>query len=160
MSSSWEDGPDMEQRDPMNINEHVKVNFEEVLAEPEGARSCDCVWRGASKCFTCTLDCCYKLLTAVLGFPLAFCWGCEFACLAFCHIWYCTPCIKSCAIELTACRSILRLFYESTYGACCEACGMFFSRIVVKQGWEKTSLRRNVTIMKLHNWGIIIMVLV
>ena len=131
---SQEKEPDMEQRDPRNINEHVKVRFDEVLAEPEGVRSIDCVWRNAATCFNCTLGCCYKLLTTLCGLPMAFCWGCEFACLAFCHVWYYTPCIKAYTINLTAFRQLLRLIYETTVGACCEACGMCLSRIVVKQG--------------------------
>jgi len=125
---------DMEQRDPNNLNAHVKVQFEEVIGEPEGVRSIDCVWRNAFKCFNCTLGCCYKLLTVLCGIPLAFCWGCEFACLAFYHVWYYTPLVKCYTIQLVACRTLLKLYLEVCVGSVCEACGMFFSRIVVKSG--------------------------
>lgn len=126
--------PDMEQRDPRNINEHIKVQFEDVLAEPEGVRSIDCVWRNSSKCFNCTLSCCYKFLTVLCGLPAAFYWGCEFASLACWHVWCYTPYVKMCTIKLIAYRQLLRLIYETTLGACCEACGMCLSKIVVKQG--------------------------
>jgi len=126
--------PDMEQRDPVNLNDHVKVKFEEVLGEPDGVRSIDCVWRYSDKCFNFALSCCYKYITVFCGLPMAFFWGCEFACLAFYHVWYYTPFVKGCTIQLLAARNLLRLCFETCIGTYCEACGMLFSRIVVKQG--------------------------
>jgi len=125
---------DMEQRDPSHLNGHVKVLFEEVLGEPDGARSIDCVWRNSYKCFNCTLSCCYKVMTVLCGIPMAFCWGCEFACLAFYHVWYYTPLVKCYTIQLLACRNLLRLCCETYIGTICESCGMFFNKIMVKSG--------------------------
>merc|ERR1712170_326813 len=92
------EGPDMEQRDVNQLNSHVKVVFEEVLGEPDGVRSIDCVWSNSFKCFNGTLNCCYKVLTVLCGIPLAFCWGCEFACTACYHVFYITPMIRDTAI--------------------------------------------------------------
>jgi hypothetical protein len=126
--------PDMEQRDPKNLNSHVQVQFEEVLGEPEGVRSIDCVWTNSYKCFNCTLGCCYKVLSVLCGIPMAFCWGCEFACLAFYHVWYYTPMVRCCSIQLTALRKLYTLILDVCVGTLCETCGLFFSRIVVKSG--------------------------
>jgi len=124
----------MEQRDVLDLNSHVKVKFEEVLGEPDGVRSIDCVWRNTPKCFNCTLQCCYKVMTTICGLPLAFCWGCEFAMLAFYHVWYYTPMIKCFTINLLACRNLLKLFCDTCVATPCEAVGACLSRIVVKQG--------------------------
>jgi len=126
--------PDMEQRDPRNLNEHVKVQFDEVLGETAGVRSIDCVWRNSACCFNCALSCCYKALTTLCGLPLAFCWGCEFACLACYHVWYYTPFIKCCTIQLLAARTLIRLCLDTFIGTVCESCALCFSRIVVKSG--------------------------
>ena len=60
---------EMTNRDPNNMNVHIQVSFDDVLAEPEGAHSMDCVWRNAHTCFTCGLGCCYKALTFICGLP-------------------------------------------------------------------------------------------
>lgn len=63
------DNLDMENRDPNGMNSYIQVTFGDVLAEPEGARSADCVWRNSYKCFEGGLSCCYKLLTYICGLP-------------------------------------------------------------------------------------------
>merc|ERR1712012_580155 len=42
---------DLVNRDPNSINDHLKVTFEDLLAEPEGAHSMDCVWKFAYNAF-------------------------------------------------------------------------------------------------------------
>ncbi|XP_070183798.1 caveolin-2-like [Littorina saxatilis] len=54
---------DLVNRDPNNINDHVKVAFEDVLAEPEGARSIDCVWICSHSCFEGSKSCCYSIMS-------------------------------------------------------------------------------------------------
>ncbi|KAL4226699.1 Caveolin-3 [Mactra antiquata] len=44
---------DLVNRDPNNINDHLKVRFEDVLAEPEGIRSIDCIWKLSYYGFEC-----------------------------------------------------------------------------------------------------------
>jgi len=127
-----DDGPDMENRDPNDLNSHVKVMFEDVIGEPEGVRSIDCVWRCSYKCFNGTLSCCYKCLTVVCAIPLAFCWGISFACLAFQHIWQCTPYIKYCVINMMCVRKLVVACLEGFCAPICETCGLFFSKIAVQ----------------------------
>ena len=110
----------------------VKVSFEEVLGEPDGVKSIDCVWRYSYLCFTGALNCCYKFLTCLCGVPLALCWGCEFACLAFYHIWYYTPMLRKLSIHLINVRKFMTLVLGVCLGPCCETCGLLFSKIVVK----------------------------
>merc|ERR1712121_521385 len=84
--SIMSDGVDLVNRDPNDLNDHVKVKFEDVLGEPEGAHAIDCVWKNSYTCFNCCKGCCYKLLTILCGIPLAACWGCEFAMITFQHV--------------------------------------------------------------------------
>ena len=109
-----------------------QVHFEDVLGEPDGIRSIDCVWKVSYICFNGTLNCCYKFLTILCGIPLACCWGCEFACLACYHIWCWTPSIRAVAIEMANCRRFLTIILEALCGPCCETCGLCLSKIAVR----------------------------
>ena len=44
-------GLDLSQRDPNNLNKHVQVMWEDVFGEPEGVRSIDFAWTISYKCF-------------------------------------------------------------------------------------------------------------
>ena len=43
------------------------MSFEDVLAEPDAARSIACVWKSAYKCFNLWLGLCYKISTVLCG---------------------------------------------------------------------------------------------
>ena len=60
---------DLINRDPEEMNSYIQVTFADVLAEPEGAHSMDCVWINSYSCFNGGLSCCYKLLTCLCGLP-------------------------------------------------------------------------------------------
>ncbi|GFN93511.1 caveolin [Plakobranchus ocellatus] len=122
---------DMVNRDPNNLNDHVRVLFEEVLGEPDGAHSINCVWNCAYKCFNGCKGCCYKLMTTICGIPLAVCWGCEFAYITFLHVWYITPCMRAYMINC----GCMQKFYGTCLQCFCqplfEAFGYCFSNIRV-----------------------------
>ncbi|XP_064631972.1 caveolin-3-like [Lineus longissimus] len=126
------EGLDMDDRDPNNINDHVKVLFEDVFGEPEGAHSIDCVWRNSYKCFTGGKRICYIVLTTICALPLALCWGCSFACLAFEHIWQFAPCLKTLNINIGFFQKILTIFVKCCLDPLCESCGLMFSKIAVR----------------------------
>ncbi|XP_041378554.1 caveolin-1-like [Gigantopelta aegis] len=124
--------PDMVNRDPNALNEHVKVMFEDVIGEPEGAHSADCVWRNSYKCFTCTKNCCYLLLTFLCAIPLSFCWGCEFAAITFEHVWQISPCLRVCMINLGCAQKFFGSLVNCCLAPVCEAVGMMFSNVRVE----------------------------
>ena len=109
-----------------------QVQFDEVFGEPEGVRSLDGVWRCSYVCFSGTLSICYKILTVLCGVPYAFCWACTFACIAFEQIWYTTPYLRCCSIELLAMRKMYAACLEAFLAPCCETMGYCFSKITVK----------------------------
>ncbi|XP_025107884.1 caveolin-3-like [Pomacea canaliculata] len=121
-------------RDENNVNDHIKVCFEDVLAEPDGSHSIDCVWKLSYCCFNCSKGCCYNLLAIFCGIPSALCWGFEFAIIAFYHIWYMTPCLRAYMINCGMMQKYFETCLRCCIGPVCETCGLFFSRITVKNG--------------------------
>ncbi|KAK7089309.1 caveolin-3-like [Littorina saxatilis] len=123
---------DMINRDPNDLNDHVKVSFEDVIAEPDGAHSIDCVWTCAFCCFNCSKNCCYNLFTIFCAIPLAFCWGCQFACITFEHVWHITPCLRIFTINCGCAQKFVGTCMQCCLGPLCETCGLLFSNIMVK----------------------------
>ncbi|NXX96387.1 CAV3 protein, partial [Centropus bengalensis] len=119
---------DLVNRDPKHINEDVvKVDFEDVIAEPVGTYSFDGVWKASYTTFTVSKYWCYRLLSAILGIPLAVIWGFLFALISFCHIWAVVPCIKSYLIEIQCVSRIYSLcihtFCDPLFEALSKICG-------------------------------------
>ncbi|XP_056131038.1 caveolin-3-like [Lampris incognitus] len=119
---------DLTSRDPKRINEDVvKVDFEDVIAEPDGTHSMDGVWKLSYTTFTVSKYWCYRILSAILGIPVSLLWGFLFACLSFCHIWAVMPCIKSCVIESQCLSRIYSLTVRTFCDPLFEAVGKIFS---------------------------------
>lgn len=125
-------GLDMENRDPNDINDHIKVAFDDILAEVPGAHAIDCVWRNSYRCFEGGKSCCYKFLTAICGICIALYWGCCFACLAFEHIWCVTPSLSAFRVECGAWRKYYSICMDCFCAPCCETMGLCFSNIKVQ----------------------------
>merc|ERR1712110_824256 len=100
---------DMMNRDPNNINPHLKVGFEDIFGEPEDIRSMECVWKNSYKCFECWKQLCYTIMTFCCGICIAMEWGCEFAYIAFTHIWFVSPCFKCLEINCGCCQKLYGL---------------------------------------------------
>ncbi|XP_033127635.1 caveolin-1-like isoform X2 [Anneissia japonica] len=122
---------DMINRDPNSINSHVQVGFEDVLAEPDGVHSPECVWKLANKCFTCSRDIAYTLFALCYGVPYAFFWGCEFAYLSFAHIWIITPAISMYMVWLKSIKIIYGACVRTCCDPCFESCGRILSDVRV-----------------------------
>jgi hypothetical protein len=104
-----------------------QVSFEEVLGEPDHTHSIDCVWKYSYKCFNLWKTLCYLIVTTICGIPIASCWGCYFACVAFYHIWEITPSIRALEIECAMQRKLLKVLTGTCLEPCCESCGTIFS---------------------------------
>merc|ERR1712154_500760 len=112
---------------PNNINDHLKVQFEDILAEPEGAHAMDCVWSNSYKCFNLYKKCCYMIMTLCCGICIAAEWGCEFAYVAFVHIWYITPCFKWLELNCGCCQKLYGMCVHCCLDPWCEAISLCFS---------------------------------
>uniref|UniRef100_UPI00398F3C2D caveolin-1-like n=1 Tax=Pristiophorus japonicus TaxID=55135 RepID=UPI00398F3C2D len=92
---------DLVKRDPKHLNDEiVKVEFEEVMAEPEGSYSPGPVWRSSRSAFTASSYWGYRLLTAIFGVPLAVLWGFVYAAFSFCQVWAVVPCLRGYLLAL------------------------------------------------------------
>ncbi|XP_038048591.1 caveolin-3-like [Patiria miniata] len=120
---------DMRDRDPTDMNKHVRVWFEDVLAEPDGMHSFDRVWRYSFITFTFVKSWSYRICTLLCGIPFSVCWGVYFACLTFLHIWYVVPCIKSCLIVLHWASKLWTLLIRTFCDPCFESVARVFSNI-------------------------------
>jgi hypothetical protein len=70
------------------------LQFNDVFGEPDGVHSLDCVWKLSYKCFELWKRLCDILMTTFYGICIAAEWGCEFAYIAFWHIWIISPLMK------------------------------------------------------------------
>ncbi|XP_034031630.1 caveolin-2 [Thalassophryne amazonica] len=82
-------------RDPNDINAHLKVGFEDVIAEPVSTHSFDSVWIGSHAAFELVKFIFYRLLSTLLAVPVAFVLGLLFGILSCVHIWLVMPLIQS-----------------------------------------------------------------
>ncbi|GIX73738.1 caveolin-1 [Caerostris extrusa] len=113
-------------------NAFSMVEFDDVIAEPEGTYSVDCVWKSSNRLFTCSKNCCYKTLTLICGLPIAFISGCSFACLSFQHIWCISPALRQCRINCHMVRQYFTTVLDSCLGPCCSEMGLCLSRIRIE----------------------------
>ena len=60
-----------------------QVEWCDVIGEPDSIYSPDFTWNCSYRCYRATKNCCYQTLAVLLAPLLAFCLGCQFACLAF-----------------------------------------------------------------------------
>ena len=104
----------------------LQVNFEDVLAEPEGAHSIDCVWTNSYRCFNLCKNVVYMLNTLFFGICIAMEWGVEFAQISFWHIWYITPFFKVLEINCGCCQKFYGMCVHCCLDPICEAFGLLF----------------------------------
>lgn len=109
----------------------VQLDFEDVIAEPAGTYSFDGVWKASFTTFTVTKYWFYRLLTALLGIPLALIWGLFFGILSFVHIWAVVPCVKSYLIEIHCISQIYSIWVHTFCDPLFEAMGKCFSNVRV-----------------------------
>ncbi|XP_010896259.1 caveolin-2 [Esox lucius] len=86
--------PLLSERDPRGINDCLKVNFEDVIAEPVSVRSGDRVWIWSNALFEVAKVWIYRIVTALFAVPVSLITGLLFAMLSFLHIWFLSPCIR------------------------------------------------------------------
>ncbi|KAF5902752.1 caveolin-2-like, partial [Clarias magur] len=86
ISTQSDTRPLINERDPRQLNECLKVSFEDVIAEPLSVRSGDRVWFWSNALFEVSRVWIYRIVTAVLAVPFSIIAGCLFALLTCLHI--------------------------------------------------------------------------
>ncbi|KAM6937163.1 caveolin-2 [Xenentodon cancila] len=100
-------------RDPCDINAHLKVGFEDVIAEPLSTHSFDRVWIGSHATFELVKFIFYRLLTTLLAVPMAFILGLLFGLLSCIHIWLVIPVIRSLMMLLPSAQMLWRSLMDT-----------------------------------------------
>ncbi|XP_036374159.1 caveolin-2 [Megalops cyprinoides] len=119
-------------RDPHDINEHLKVGFEDVIGEPSTTHSFDRVWIGSHAVFELVKFVFYRLLTTLLAIPLSFVAGILFAVLSCIHIWVVMPAVQSCMMALPSVQTIWRSLTDTFIAPLFLSMGRCLSAISVK----------------------------
>jgi len=121
-------------RDPKGLQNALKevLVFSDIIGEPEpGTYSFDRIWIWSYQAFTSSKLWCYRILTLLFAIPAAVCWGLSFACLSFCHIWCCVPCIKSCNIKMLCLQKVYAAIMGAFIAPLFDAIGRCLSHIRV-----------------------------
>jgi caveolin 1 len=116
-------------RDPTNIHRELKVNFKDVIAEPDGVHSFSTVWGTSYKTYSVSKYWCYRILTAVLGIPFALFWGLYFAFLAFLNVWCVVPFVKCFVIQMKFISQVWGLLVNTFLDPFFESIGKIFANI-------------------------------
>jgi hypothetical protein len=125
------EGVEYKNRDPSNIHPDIKVNFEDVIAEPDGAHSFATIWGTSFKSYSLVKYWSYRILTAVLAVPISILWGFYFAMLAFCSIWCIVPCIKGFTIWMNFVKKVWGLMVRTFLDPLFQSMALCFSNIRV-----------------------------
>ncbi|KAM9808160.1 caveolin-2 [Neosynchiropus ocellatus] len=118
-------------RDPNDINAHLKVHFEDVIAEPASSQSFDKVWIGSNAAFELVKFIFYRVLSTLLAVPMAFILGLMFGVLSCIHIWILTPFVRSFMTLLPSMQMVWRTVTDMFIAPLFQSIGKSFSSIQV-----------------------------
>ncbi|XP_063783306.1 caveolin-2 [Pseudophryne corroboree] len=119
-------------RDPHNLNGHLKLTFEDVIAEPDTTHSFDNVWICSTALYEISKYLVYKLLTVILAIPLAFVLGLLFAILSCLHIWIVMPFVRTCLMVLPSVQAVWKGITDSLIAPLFASMGRCFSSVSVQ----------------------------
>ncbi|TDH09842.1 hypothetical protein EPR50_G00091640 [Perca flavescens] len=119
-------------RDPNDINAHLKVGFEDIIAEPISTHSFDKVWIGSHAAFELVKFIFYRLLTTLLAVPMAFILGLVFGVLSCIHIWLVMPVIQSLMMLLPSVQVVWRSLTDMFITPLFHSMGKSLSSVQVK----------------------------
>ncbi|XP_028854957.1 caveolin-2 [Denticeps clupeoides] len=100
ISTQSDTRPLINERDPRQINECLKVSFEDVIAEPGSVRSGDRIWIWSHALFEVSRLWFYRVITVLLAVPVSLVAGILFGIFSCFHIWFFTPCVKITLLNL------------------------------------------------------------
>ena len=92
---------DIQDRDPEHINDHLKLEFHDIFAEPHPSIfSFDFIWKISFKLFEFIKLWTYRILTLIFGIPVAILWAIYFGIYSFIHIWCLVPVYRAFLVKL------------------------------------------------------------
>ncbi|XP_078064115.1 caveolin-2-like [Mustelus asterias] len=123
------DTPPQENRDPQEMNKHLKVDFPEVLAEPAGIHSFDKVWAGSHVSFEVCKLWSYRIISLLCAIPASVLTGCLFSLVTCLHIWCLIPCVRMCLLCRPTCQKVCYSLTDIIISPLCSSVGLCFRRV-------------------------------
>ncbi|XP_075785422.1 caveolin-2 [Pelodiscus sinensis] len=123
-------------RDPRGLNTHLKLGFEDVIAEPASSHSFDKVWICSHALFELSRYVLYKLLTLFLAIPLALVAGIVFAVLSCLHIWIVMPFVKTCLMVLPSVQTVWKSMTDVLIAPVFQSLGRCFATANIRLDQE------------------------
>ncbi|XP_008299566.1 caveolin-2 [Stegastes partitus] len=130
-------------RDPNNINQHLKVEVSDVLAEPASPHSIDRVWIYSVTGFEKTRIWSYRCLSLLFAVPFAFLCGVFVAVLACLHVWFLVPCVQLSNTFLPCLRSLCFCAVNVFISPFCSSLALCCSQIAVSLSTKDWSQMRD-----------------
>uniref|UniRef100_A0A3Q0RAC3 Caveolin n=1 Tax=Amphilophus citrinellus TaxID=61819 RepID=A0A3Q0RAC3_AMPCI len=118
-------------RDPHGINEHLKVEVSDVLAEPSTHQSIKQVWVYSVVGFEKARFWTYQCLSLLFAVPFALLCGIFLAVLACLHVWFLVPCLQLSTTFLPCLRSLCLCAIDVVITPFCASVALCCSRIAV-----------------------------
>ncbi|XP_065840741.1 caveolin-1-like [Oscarella lobularis] len=122
---------EMSMPDPQSVSNEVRVEFDDIFREPQGATmsSIPQVFNVSQLVYTYTASIVYKIFAVLFSVLLSFMWGLTFALLAFTTVWMINPMIRAFYVGVNIYASIYRTFITLFCEPFYSAWGLIFSRI-------------------------------
>ncbi|XP_025059943.1 caveolin-2, partial [Alligator sinensis] len=114
----------------------LQLGFQDVIAEPASAHSCDRVWICSHALFEISKYLVYKLLTLLLAIPLALVAGVVFALLSCLHIWIVIPFVKTCLMVLPSVQTVWKSMTDVLLAPLCQSMGRCFAAVNIRLDQE------------------------
>lgn len=128
-ASNLSAGLNMYDRDEKNINKHVELMFEDIMAEPDGMHSFDFIFSSSFLTFTMCRYWVYRVLTAILAIPLAVIWALIFAVLTIVNNWLVMPTLRVLGVVFTWIQLLIRVVVHNVCDPLFESIGKVFYNV-------------------------------
>jgi len=126
-----------EDRDPEGLNNDVRINFEEIIAEPEGYHSSKYIWHLSNEVYRFFKDIMYQVFSLIFGVPLAAFWGLIFAFVACTHVWFYSPLKRSHKIKMGCIAEFWSVILKVVFNPFFESIGKCFGSISITKKVER-----------------------
>jgi len=119
---------DVNNRDSSLINQHINIDFEDVLAEPRASQGLEPVWRMSFLLFSLSKLWTYRLGSALVFLPMSLFWGLMFSMVTVVYVWFIKPSLRLFQVSLDIVHQVWSSTLAATLVPVCQAFGLVFNR--------------------------------
>lgn len=119
-------------RDPNNLHEDVKINFDDIIAEPADYHSSKYTWHMAKEIYSWGKTHAYEFFSFFFGIPMSLIWSCVFAFVACLHVWCYAPMKRSHRIKMGCWSHFWSIIISSCFDPVFTSAGKTWSNIEIR----------------------------